>query len=150
MVLDCGELDPLAYLNHASNKASASSSSVAWRAGGGNCLGIKLKAAPAVKMVSVWRVEHVPFEWNETDFFGVLQDAGWSELQALAYPTRKVRPWLLRAKAPANVEGSVAGIKVGVKLLTVEKAGARAPAQPESKTLLGCSSSTRSNSPESS
>ena len=32
----------------------------------------------------------MPGSWNESDSFGVLQEAGWGELLLVAYPTKKV------------------------------------------------------------
>eukprot|EP00435_Cladocopium_sp_Y103_P028297 s1481_g7.t1 len=127
-------LDPVAYLNKALAEAKDKKSPVAWRAGGGNCLGIRLSDAPAVNVVSVWRAKGVPFSWSEADLLKVLTEAGWTEVSVVAYPTKKVRPWLLKAKAPDSVEG-VAGIEAGAVLILVEKAGARSPVQRDSKKL---------------
>ena len=56
--------------------------------------------------------------------FSVLKEAGWTELAVVAYPTRKVRPWLLKCKAPVSVD-RVAGVcheSSGVMII-MERAG---------------------------
>ena len=126
--------DPAAYLSKALSDAKAANSAVVWRAGGGNCLGVRSSTAPAVNAVSVWRVKGAPFSWSDSDLFKVLTEAGWTELSVVAFPTKKIRPWLLKAKAPDSVAG-VAGIEAGNILLLVERAGARSPVTRESKKL---------------
>lgn len=134
--LDHGELEALEYLNLALTKAITLKAGVAWRAGGANCLGLRSSVAPTEQSVSVWRAKAVPFAWSESDLFQVLKDAGWTELSVVAYPTKKVRPWLLKAKPPAVLTGGFAGIEVGESLVIMEKAGARGPVNRESKKLV--------------
>ena len=133
--VDCGKLLPVEYLKTVQTTAKQQSASVAWRAGGGNCLGVRSAVAPSDTVVSVWRAKAVPFAWSEADLFQVLKDAGWSDLVVLAYPTKKVRPWLIKAKPPSAVVGGFAGVEVGKSLLVMEKAGARGPVNRESKKL---------------
>ena len=105
-----GNHDPVSFLaaNLNAAKENAIELKVAcvpllWRAGGGNCLGLRLNHKPSSTVVT-WRAKSIPFPWAETDLFDVLQEAGWAELSVIAYPTRKIRPWLLRGKAPATVD----------------------------------------------
>ena len=76
---------------------------------------------PTVSVVSVWRVKGVAFGWSDSDLLKVLTEAGWTDLTVAAFPTKKIRPWLLKAKAPDSVAG-VAGIEAGDVLILVEKA----------------------------
>ena len=46
----------------------------------------------------------MPFAWTEGDLMSALKEAGWEEISVVAYPTRKIRPWLLRCKAPDSVD----------------------------------------------
>jgi len=69
---------------------------LAWRAGGGNCLGLRLKQRTASRVV-IWRAKSVPFAWPESDLTSALKEDGWEEISVVAYPTRKIRPWLLRS-----------------------------------------------------
>eukprot|EP00434_Breviolum_minutum_P046431 symbB.v1.2.041996.t1/scaffold9000.1/size4460/1 len=127
--------DPVTYLNNVLSEAKAKKSAVAWRAGGGSCLGVRSFDEPTVSVVSVWRVKGVPFSWSDSDLLKVLTEAGWTDLTAVVFPTKKIRPWLLKAKAPDSVAG-VRGIEAGDVLILVEKAGARSPLKRESKKLV--------------
>ena len=126
----------MAYLKNVLVQAKAVSCGVAWRAGGGNSLGVRSSQAPTERAVSVWRAKAVPFSWTESDLFGVLQEAGWTDLSVVAYPTKKVRPWLLKAKAPANVDGVFAAVEAGSVLVVMERAVARGPINRESRKLI--------------
>ena len=106
---------------------------LAWRAGGGNCLGLRLKQRPASRVV-IWRAKSVPFAWPESDLTSALKEAGWEEISVVAYPTRKIRPWLLRCKAPDSLD-RVAGIGSGNVMTVLERAGPMGPTARNFKKL---------------
>ena len=121
----------------AKSQETHSSVPLVWRASGGNCVGLKLKERPAPNVVT-WRAKSVPFSWTETELLSVLDDAGWKDVAIIAYPTRTVRPWLLRAKCPADVD-RVAGIchsSSGVMIMIImERAGPMGPASRNHKRV---------------
>ena len=102
-----GDLDPVSYLKSVLMTSQGQKSSVAWRGGGGSALGISSNTPPT-RSAAVWRVKSVPFGWSEEDLLNILHDAGWTDLSVVAYPTRKIRPWLLKCKPPDSLDGSVA------------------------------------------
>ena len=55
-------------------------------------------------MLSFGERSLLPFAWTEGDLMSALKEAGWEEISVVAYPTRKIRPWLLRCKAPDSVD----------------------------------------------
>ena len=121
------EKDLKTYFLEALEEAKAASTSLAWRAGGGDSLGLRLKKAPAALPVSTWRVKGVPASWTESDLLKVLSDAGWSNGQVIVFPTKKIRPWLIRVQPYNQVTGLLAGIQVGDQFLTLEKASGHVP-----------------------
>ena len=139
---DIGSHDPAGYLASALNSARLKANDlgvptvpIVWRAGGGNCLGLELNQRPAASVVT-WRAKSVPMAWTEDDLFSVLKEAGWTELAVVAYPTRKVRPWLLKCKAPVSVD-RVAGVcheSSGVMII-MERAGPTGPASRNFKKV---------------
>ena len=104
-------------------KVKAASTSFAWRAGGGDSLGLRLKKTPAVLPVSTWRVKGFRASWTQSELLKVMSDARWSNGQVVAYPTKKIRPWLIRLQLYNQVTGLLAGIQVGegAFLLTVRR-----------------------------
>lgn len=117
-----GTLDDLAYLEKVSTTAAFRKTAVCWRPGGGNNLGCRLSQQPAEGVVGMWRAKGVPVAWNEADLLKVLHEAGWRDVLVVAYPTPKVRPWLLKAKPPKDVSGFCAAVQAEKVLLTLEKA----------------------------
>lgn len=71
-----------------------------------------------LRVVGMRRAKGVPVAWNEAD----LLEAGWRDVLVVAYPTQKVRPWLLKAKPPNDVSGFCAAVQAEKVLLTLEKA----------------------------
>ena len=134
--VDRSDLEHVAYLKKVLGQAAAQGVAVVWRPGGGQALGLKLKQAPTEGVVSVWRAKGAPFGWTEDDLFQVLEGAGWSQLSIVAYPTKKIRPWLLKAKPPGLIHEGIAGVQVGRSLVTLERAAARAVVKRESKKLV--------------
>ena len=114
-------LNDMEYYNKVLSIAAANKTSVAWRAGGGNNLGCRLLDSKPPHVCGLWRIKNVPGGWNESDLFGVLQEAGWGKLLVVAYPTKKVRPWLVKAKPPEDVKGFCAAVQAGNTLVTMEK-----------------------------
>ena len=125
--------DACHYLRLVSDKAKSIKSVIAWRSGGGSCLGVVRSAATGKPVVGAWRVKAVPLSWTEEDLLQVLSDAGWLDVEVLALPTKKIRPWLIRACAPTI--GAVAGIRVGATLLTLERASPRPNGERQSKKI---------------
>ena len=121
------EKDLKTYFLEALEEAKAASTSLAWRAGGGDSLGLRLKKAPAALLVSTWRVKAVRASWTESELLKVLSDAGWSNGQVIAFPTKKLRPWLIRVQPYNQVTGLLAGVQVGDQFLTLEKASGHVP-----------------------
>lgn len=76
----------------------------------------------------------MPFAWPESDLTSALKEDGWEEISAVAYPTRKIRPWLLRCKAPDSLD-RVAGISSGNVMTVLERAGPMGPTAQNFKKL---------------
>ena len=127
--IDCDSLDPVSYLKSVLSSASSKSAPVAWRPG----LGIRPKDAPTEKPISVWRVKGVPIQWTDDDLFKVMKEAGWAECAVVAYPTKRIRPWLVRCRPPFVVLADVAAVRCEDVFLSLEKATSRSTKRETTK-----------------
>ena len=125
--IDCGSLDSVSLPEVCIlSSASSKSAPVAWRPGGGAAVGIRHEQdAPTEKPVSVWRFKGVPIQWTDDDLFKVMKEAGWSDC-AVAYPTKRIWPRLVRCRPPFVVLGDVAAVRCEDVFLSLEKATSRA------------------------
>ena len=114
-----------AYFNAVCELAKDKSCSAAFRVGGGNNLGLKLQNVPPEHVVGLWCVSGFPLEWSEEELQSVLLKAGWLDVEVVAWPRFRQRPWLVRARPHFSLVGVVAAVNVEPHLLTLQRATQR-------------------------
>ena len=115
------------YFNNCQQIAKDKSLPLAWRTGGGSCLGIRFingKDPPPTS--TAWRVTGAPNWYRDQDLTATIRGAGWTEVMVL-HPPRKRMGWLIKAIPPAGTKNNVIGIETGVHMLLLAKAPPRNP-----------------------
>ena len=102
-------------------------SALAFRAGGGNFLGIRLQVGATVQTKQMWRVVGVPDQWSAEDLCGVLAKANWSDVEVVAPPLRHKQPWLVRSVPPESVSWAFGAVKVGGQVVMLQRAIQKKP-----------------------
>ena len=61
-------------------------------------------------------------QWTEDDLCKFLKEAGWCDTAVVEYPTKRIRPWLVRCRSPFVVLANVAAVRCGNVFLSLEEA----------------------------
>ena len=115
------------YHSHVLKEAFKQKQPLAFRVGGGDNLGIRLKVGSTLQVRGVWRVMGVPGDWSVEDLSKVLSDAAWNEVELVSPPQSKKQPWLLRATPPVSVTGAFGAIEVEHDVILLQRATQRKP-----------------------
>ena len=117
----------MVYFTKCKNEAFSSKLPLAFRMGGGSCLGLRHTGTTRPPNISVaWRVQGAPSWFRSIELQEALSGAGWTEIQVL-YPPRGKQPWLIKAKPPPNSEGEILGVATGDFTLYLSRVPPRAP-----------------------
>ena len=117
----------LTYILKCKNQAYSAKLPLAFRTGGGACLGLRYTGDSKPPATAVaWRVQGSPSWFRDAELQEALSGAGWTDVHIILPPQGR-KPWMIKAKAPNDSEGTVLGVEVGDHTLCLTRVPPRAP-----------------------
>ena len=96
---------PERYFARVAEMAAKERRPLAWRKGGGSCLGLRFnfpsELPASIATAATYSCHGVPRSWRKDDLESFLTSAGWSNVQILLEPRRRMG-WVVKAIGPTN------------------------------------------------
>ena len=112
--------EPRAYYLRAVEEAKAEGATLAFRKGGGEFLGLRLKDNRHKPQLHAWTLHGAPKHWSGQEVLKCLFEAGCTEVAIIRPPARQ-RSWLVKAIVPDENAIGVMGIQAGNNVLYLNR-----------------------------